>query len=116
MRRIGTGIRARLVTMPDDTRMLHVPDCVDGTVGILELWESEHRPGRYGAAFHWPIDTEDDGHIACTSRYFRTTPTYDLHITGASMTLERDGNGSTRRYGFSIIGAQASWLVAPPDR
>ena len=111
MRRIGNGIRARLDMMPDDTRICHAPDCANGTIGILELMQSERtHPGRYGAAFHWPIATDTE-ETANTRRYFCTSPSYHLHINGSSITLERnESDGATRRYEFTILDRDIAYL------
>lgn len=111
MRRIGNGIHARLDMMPDDTRICHAQDCANGTIGILELMQSERtHPGRYGAAFHWPIATDTE-ETANTRRYFRTSPSYHLHINGSSITLERnESDGATRRYEFTILDRDIAYL------
>lgn len=111
MKQIGNGIRARLDMMPDDTRIRHAPDCANGTIGILELLQSARtRPGRYGAAFYWPITADTDG-TASTRRYFRTSPSYHLHINDSSITLERDEpDGTIRRYKFTILDRDIAYL------
>ena len=111
MKQIGNVIRARLDMMPDDTRIRHAPDCANGTIGILELLQSTRtRPGRYGAAFYWPITADADG-TASTRRYFRTSPSYHLHINDSSITLERDEpDGTTRRYEFTILDRDIAYL------
>lgn len=111
MKQIGNGIRARLDMMPDDTRIRHAPDCANGTIGILELLQSARtRPGRYGAAFYWPITADTDG-TTSTRRYFRTPPSYHLHINDSSITLERDEpDGTIRRYKFTILDRDIAYL------
>ena len=111
MKQISSGVRARLDTMPDDTRTRYAPDCADGTIGILELMQSERtHPRRYGAAFHWPIATDTDETIS-TRRYFRTSPSYHLHANDSSIMLERDEPDSTiRRYEFTILDRDIAYL------
>lgn len=112
MKQISNGIRARFDIMPDNTRTRHAPDCANGTIEILELLQSERtRPGRYGAAFYWPITADTDG-TASTRRYFRTSPSYHLRTDGSSITLERDepDGTTTRRYEFTILDRDIAYL------
>lgn len=71
--------------------------CEPGTVGILEIWESQRKtPGKRGVVFYYPLDEKGE-----TSRYLQTTYSYDLSFADGIACFEKEG----KRYRFRIDGA-----------
>lgn len=69
-------------------------ECRPGTVGILEVWESERKwPGKRGFCFYYPLVAG-----LGTSRYLRVSYSYDLSVADDVATFEKEGS----RYRFRI--------------
>lgn len=104
----ASGTVAVLRGAPDGCAAAPAP----GTVGILEVWESERsHPGRLGAAFYYPLELDGDGG-ALTRRFLRTTLTYELEESGGTVALAKAGSGEeSRRYVFELPdGKRLRWL------
>lgn len=71
-----------------------------GTLGILEIWESERRyPGKQGAVFYYPMVLENARGMV-TQRYLKTSLTYEVTEYGREVVFMR----ADRRYVFEITG------------
>lgn len=79
------------VEIPEDAPT----DCVPDTLGVLEIWESERKwPGKKGAFFCYPLTAEMK-----TSRYIKTSFSYDLAIADGIATFSKEG----RCYRFEVV-------------
>lgn len=81
---------AAAVEIPDDAPV----DCAPGTVGIMEVWESERKwPGKRGLCFFYPLTAGLE-----TKRYLKTSFSYDLSFDDGIASFEKEG----RRYRFRV--------------
>lgn len=103
---VTSGIPATLTAKPEGSPV----SCPVGMRGMLEIWESERKwPGKRGAVFYWPIEEGEDGE-ASTSKYFKTSFSYDLDASGGSVRFEKpDESGGSRAYEFAPE-VELSWL------
>lgn len=71
-------------------------DCAPGTVGVMEVWESERKwPGKRGLRFFYPLTAGME-----TSRYLKTSFSYDLTIDDDGVaSFEKEG----RCYRFEVV-------------
>lgn len=104
---VTPGIPATLTAKPEGSPV----SCPVGMRGMLEIWESERKwPGKKGAVFYWPIEEGEDGE-ASTSKYFKTSFSYDLDISGDVISFERiDESGVVRAYEFATEKEAAGLL------
>lgn len=90
---VGGPFVAVAVELPPDAPT----QCKSGTPGILEIWESQRKtPGKRGVIFYYPLDERGE-----TSRYLKTTYSYDLSFVDGIACFEKEG----KRYRFRIDGA-----------
>ncbi len=91
-KRIDGPFVAVAVEIPEDAPT----ECHPGTVGILEVWELEHKwPGKRGAFFCYPLTVGLE-----TSRYLKTSFSYDLTVNDGIASFEKEG----RCYRFRVDG------------
>ena len=76
--------------------------CLPGTVGILEVWESEQKwPGKMGAYFCYPF------------QYFKTSLSYDLTIDDDGIaSFEKEGRCYRFRIKRAVEEKEAGHIVS----
>lgn len=80
-----SGRFAILQEVPHGSKRQHLV----GTVGILEVWESEQRyPGKYGALFYFPFLLNKKKGIV-SQRYLQTSFSYDIFEYSGRITFKR---------------------------
>ena len=89
-KRIDGPFVAVAVEIPEDAPT----ECHPGTVGILEVWESERKwPGKRGLRFFYPLTVGLE-----TRRYLKTSFSYDLTVSDDIASFEKQG----RCYRFRV--------------
>ena len=89
-KRVDGPFVAVAVEVPEDAPAV----CTPGTVGILEVWESERKwPGKRGLRFFYPLTAGME-----TKRYLKTSFSYDLSLKNGIASFEKEG----RCYRFRV--------------
>ena len=86
-----SGRFAVLQEVPHGSKYQHLV----GTIGVLEVWESEQSyPGKYGALFYFPF-VIDRKRGKASQRYLKTIFSYDIYEYSGLIMFKRGENQYT---------------------
>lgn len=86
-----SGRFAVLQEVPHGSKYQHLV----GTIGVLEVWESEQSyPGKYGALFYFPF-VIDRKRGKASQRYLKTSFSYDIYEYSGLIMFKRGENQYT---------------------